>query len=173
MDEVEYRDIAGFPGYRVGSDGSVWSSRIKGWRQLRPRNNGARRRLRKGYYQSVMLNRDRKPHNRLIHVLILESFVGPRPCGGECRHLDGDPTNNALSNLCWGTRGENIDDMRAHGSFVVGSARPLAKLNEEEAAAVRCLYRRGVTVSHMAMIFCVSGTTIHQVLTGRCWSHAK
>jgi hypothetical protein len=28
--EIEYRPIAGFPGYRVGSDGSVWSSKRSG-----------------------------------------------------------------------------------------------------------------------------------------------
>jgi hypothetical protein len=24
-DPIEYRDVVGFPGYRVGNDGSVWS----------------------------------------------------------------------------------------------------------------------------------------------------
>lgn len=26
---VEYRDIKGFPGYRVGSDGSVWTTLVR------------------------------------------------------------------------------------------------------------------------------------------------
>src|SRR5262245_45789478 len=30
---IEYRAIAGFPGYRVGSDGSVWSQRARNGRR--------------------------------------------------------------------------------------------------------------------------------------------
>lgn len=29
-------------------------------------------------------------------------------------HLDGDPTNNHLDNLRWGTHQENVDDMTRH-----------------------------------------------------------
>lgn len=51
-----------------------------------------------------------------IHVLVLEAFVGLRPDGMHGCHNDGDPTNNALSNLRWGTRSENMLDKRKHGT---------------------------------------------------------
>lgn len=53
---------------------------------------------------------------RLVHHLVLEAFVGPRPMGMETRHLDGDATNNDISNIRWGTRGENNLDRVAHGT---------------------------------------------------------
>lgn len=50
-----------------------------------------------------------------VHVVVLESFVGPCPPGMETRHLDDDPSNNRLTNLCWGTRGENVRDRVRNG----------------------------------------------------------
>lgn len=51
--------------------------------------------------------------SRTIHSLVMEAFVGPRPEDLETRHLDGDPSNNALDNLCYGTRRENrLDEVR-------------------------------------------------------------
>lgn len=50
-----------------------------------------------------------------VHVVMLESFVGSCPEGMESRHLDDDPSNNRLSNLCWGTRGQNMRDRVFNG----------------------------------------------------------
>jgi len=51
-----------------------------------------------------------------IHKLVLSVFVGPRPKGKETRHLDGDKTNNKLSNLCYGTKKQNEKDRIKHGT---------------------------------------------------------
>ena len=51
-----------------------------------------------------------------IHRLVLEAFAGPRQAGMECRHLDGNPLNNRLENLCWGTKLENEADKVRHGT---------------------------------------------------------
>jgi len=51
-----------------------------------------------------------------VHRLVLEAFVSPRPEGKECRHLDGNPANNKLENLTWGTKLENEADKFLHGT---------------------------------------------------------
>lgn len=51
-----------------------------------------------------------------IHRLVLESFVGPCPPGMECRHLNGNPSDNRLINLAWGTKEENAHDKVLHGT---------------------------------------------------------
>lgn len=53
-----------------------------------------------------------------VHSLILEAFEGPRPEGLVTRHIDGDKTNNRLSNLKRGTSQENIADAIGHGTHV-------------------------------------------------------
>lgn len=51
--------------------------------------------------------------NRPVHQLVLEAFVGLRSEGLETRHLNGDPSDNRLSNICWGTGSENqLDNVR-------------------------------------------------------------
>lgn len=44
-----------------------------------------------------------------VHRLVCWAFHGPRPSASHCvDHLDGDPFNNAASNLRWVTRAENV-----------------------------------------------------------------
>jgi hypothetical protein len=64
----------------------------------------------------VSLSQSSGPRRRrYTHGLVLETFVGPRPVGQECLHDDGDPLNNHLSNLRWGTHAENMADRVRHG----------------------------------------------------------
>lgn len=56
-----------------------------------------------------------KYHHAWVHRLVLETFAGPCPDGMECRHLNGNPKDNRLENLAWGTPSENSADTKAHG----------------------------------------------------------
>ena len=49
------------------------------------------------------------------HHLVLNAFVGPCPKGLQTRHLNGNPADNCVSNLVWGTAAENSKDMSRHG----------------------------------------------------------
>lgn len=52
-----------------------------------------------------------------IHYLVARTFIGPRPDGmPHIRHLDGNPRNNCLSNLKYGTSSENHFDAVRHGT---------------------------------------------------------
>jgi hypothetical protein len=64
----------------------------------------------------VNLKTQQRKRSVAVHALVLEAFVGKRPEGQECLHGDGDPSNNKLENLRWGTRTENILDMVRHGT---------------------------------------------------------
>lgn len=61
----------------------------------------------RGYMQASI---KRKTKN--IHVLVAETFIGPRPLGYHVCHLDGDKTNNKLSNLRYDTPKANWEDFR-------------------------------------------------------------
>ena len=51
-----------------------------------------------------------------VHHLVLTAFDGPRPAGmTHIRHLNGNPADNRLTNLAYGTPSENGRDMVAHG----------------------------------------------------------
>ncbi len=53
---------------------------------------------------------------RQVHQLVLEAFVGPKPEGMLTCHGDGNPQNNHLSNLRWGTQTDNMRDAIQHGT---------------------------------------------------------
>jgi hypothetical protein len=68
-----------------------------------------------GGHLSVALGRG---NSQCVHKLVLLTFVGVAPDKHECRHLNGDPADNRLENLCWGTRSENIKDAVRHGTWM-------------------------------------------------------
>lgn len=108
MNEVEeWRDIPGFEGhYQVSDRGRVRNSR------------GRVRKLQDAWgagHLRVNLKVSGKETACYVHRLVLLAFEGPCPEGQQVRHLDGDPTNNSLANLKYGTPKENSEDTIRHG----------------------------------------------------------
>jgi hypothetical protein len=172
---VEYRAVVDFPGYRVGNDGSVWtcwrtcrsgSAMTSNWKRLK-----ALIHKRRGYLY-VNLSRDGGYKSNRIHRLVLRAFVGPCPDGMECRHLDGDPKNNLLTNLAWGTQKENREDCAAHEHYQKGEKHSQAKLTAEQVLDVRRRYAAGgVFLRELAEELGVSLTGIHAIIQRRNWTH--
>lgn len=69
-----------------------------------------------GYHTVELTNSDGRRRTQRVHRLVTRAFLGPRPVDREVRHLDGVKTNNALTNLAYGTRSENERDKVAHGT---------------------------------------------------------
>ena len=107
-----FKEIPDFPGYCINNVGEVWSKPRK-WR-VRPKF--LKPAIDKDGYLRVRLYRNTKPYVRGIHQCVLETFVGPCPTNFVCRHLNGNPRDNTLNNLTWGTRSENNKDAFKHGT---------------------------------------------------------
>ena len=60
-----------------------------------------------------------KNNSRLVHQLVLEAFVGPRPKGYDTLHLNHIANDNRLENLRYGTRSENVRMDYAAGTRTV------------------------------------------------------
>jgi DNA-directed RNA polymerase specialized sigma24 family protein len=121
-------------------------------------------------YRTVNLSDGVRKRRRYVHRLVLEAFVGRRPEGMVCCHNDGDPTNNRLDNLRWGTYRENEHDKLRHGTWLVGS-QINAKLTEEEVQEIRKLKVEGMTFTELAHRFGVSSPNIHAIVNRRSWRH--
>lgn len=124
---TEWRDIPGYEGwYQVSANGQVRSldriviHRFKDGRIRKANHRGCilvGSRAHSGGYPLVHLHRDGRRVGEVVHRLVLKAFVGPAPQAGmEGCHRDGDPMNNDISNLYWGTRKENVQDMARHGT---------------------------------------------------------
>lgn len=99
-----------WPGYFVSDLGRVVSMK----NPRRPRIKAVQVTGRDG--REVVFLHDGRQHSVPVHRLVGEAFLGPLPDGMETRHLDGNPTNNRLVNLRYGTHLENEEDKRQHGT---------------------------------------------------------
>lgn len=180
---IEYRDVPEIPGYRIGSDGSVWSRRAhktygnKGgnvscmsdaWHQVKPRQTDVYG------YLSVSVKLEGKRITRRVHRLVLCAFVGSPPSPeSHCRHLDGNPRNNRVENLVWGTGIENAKDKVLHGTQPYGEAVHTARLTQKQVRVIRELRRRHPGYSGMVAFLArwmgVSQGAITDICTGRTW----
>ncbi len=115
--EVEYRPVPGYEGYRVGSDGSVWSRRRLRGKSIRDECGDMWHRMSPSFahgYARLQFHRYGRGRAYFVHDLVLTAFIGPRPLGQQSRHLDGDRANNRIENLAWGTAKENAEDKKRH-----------------------------------------------------------
>lgn len=169
---VRYKLVPGFPAYRVGTDGSVWSRAGLGCKpSLRPRWQPLKTNLTTRGYPYVNLGKG-KP--RAVHVLVLTAFRGQKPTGFEARHLNGIKTDCRLRNLKWGTPQENAEDRIRHGTAngakhpVQGVNHPNAKLNEN---IVRQIRGSNEPQKQLAARYGVAPSLVWAVRAGRVWRH--
>lgn len=116
--EEEWRWVPGYEGaYEVSDQG-----RVRSYKRVGPPYGVAdepQRVLetspRRGY-PSVQLARNGDSRSVTVHKLVLLAFVGEPPEGYEGSHINGDQTDNRLSNLAWETRSENHRRKADHGT---------------------------------------------------------
>lgn len=159
----EWRDVPDFPGYQVSNLG-----------QVKGRRGSILRGVESGRHHScrpllVTLGHRKKV---FVHHLVLVAFGFPRPDGMVCRHLNGNPQDNRLENLQWGTMSENQQDRFLHGTDSSGSKSPNAKLDDVWVTCIRTLHRYGWSDGEIAALSPVSTETIRRARVGVSWRNA-
>ena len=136
----QWKDIPGYEGrYQASTLGRIRSVNRVVFSRNRYTGAPFERRLkgqllRPGAYSktghlSVVLGH--KAHGSPVHQLVLKTFVGEPPPGTEVLHSNGDPTDNRLSNLRYGTRRETYlmctSKAKAGGSYRLMTCRRYEK----------------------------------------------
>lgn len=124
----------------------------------------------KGYLNVSLYVMGNGTYYRKVHRLVLEAFVGKRPAGHECRHLDGDNANNRRKNLLWGTRWDNAADIEKHGTRPRGETHPAAILTEK---LVRDIRKSKKANRFWADALGVHIATIRMARNGQNWGYIK
>ena len=73
--------------------------------------------------------------------------------------FDGNHQNNALTNICWGTKKENNDDKITHGTVARGSRVNTCVLNEAQVCTIFEKAHSGTPHKQLAAEFGVSVQT--------------
>jgi HNH endonuclease/NUMOD4 motif len=127
-------------------------------------------------YLRVWLYANCKRQEFLVHKLVAEAFLGPRPKGKEINHKNGIKTDNRAENLEYVTRGENVRHAFRLGLYSQepphyrGEDHPRHRITEKRVNLIRSLWP---TVSQRALArrFGVSQRTVLDILKWRTWTH--
>lgn len=168
-DEEGWKRIPGFSNYRVNELGDVQSCKRSlnyvDWFTLKQRSDA------QGYRMLSLTSEEGRLWQPLVHRLVLLAFVGEYPAGQETRHLDGDRSNNTLSNLRYGTPAENTLDKFRHGTVrrgdelpIVQRFRRIAETHGDTIRSLYCKHKHGVSASALAKQFHTSVTGIQRII---------
>lgn len=160
--DTHWRMIPDYPGYEVTESGEVRS-----WLKSGPGSAGNYReepivktaKPDKDGYLRVSIKVAPGKYRRIgVHRLVAKAFLpDTRFEGGLVLHNDGNPANNHVSNLRWGTQAENMADRGIHGTFTNAHSPETIK-------EIRRLYKMGFEQREIARVFKTSQSYIHDVV---------
>jgi hypothetical protein len=172
-DEELWRACSSAPDYEVSSLGRVrrvrGSGRIKVGRPL-SQHYDAKECAFVNIFSADRIKRIK------VHTLVCRAFHGEPPASKrDVIHKDGCRRNNQYKNLAWGSRKDNIQNIRKYKPLVTKSGRrgECARLSDEAIATIRRTPRRTGLIEELAEKFQVSRNliaTLRCKTTGR-WPH--
>lgn len=167
-----WKDVIGFEGiYQVSNMGQIKSLErydrrgFKKWptRILKPAKT------RYGYHQ-ILLCKNGQRFKRYVHHIVTEAFIGERPAGKQCNHINGIKTDNSIDNLEYCTASEN----HYHSYQVLGKKAARGndsghnKLVESQVIFIRTTHLTG---KELAKMFNVSRAVISNIRNYKIWKH--
>jgi hypothetical protein len=167
MDAENWKQLPGFEAYEVSDHGNV--RRISPGKGTRPMRQ-LRPCLDHGGRMVFNARKDGKVKQWKVHRAVMQAFCGDCPEGMEVAHLDGDQTNNRLTNLAYATPVENNSHKVGHGTQPKGVQIWCSKLTEDQVLEIRARSPQ-ISYAKLATEYGVSLMTIAQVITRKTWKH--
>lgn len=165
MTNIEWKFIPGFnERYSASTRGEIRSHLTGKILVAFPDNYG---------YRSVSLRKQPSwpTEKSKVCVLVLETFVGPRPVEQVACHGPRGINCDYLDNLSWGTVKENAEDRIRDGTAPVGEQHPGAKFTEDDVLTMRRAHKAGATTLELAKKYECTRQAVHAIVIGKLWSH--
>ena len=173
MGEV-WKPIPGYEDYAVSNMGRVRSSKqLKRYGYpvlIKPVAS-------KGYHRVSLMEpskRNGKSWYKLhfIHTLVLITFVRAAREGEQALHGNGNPQDNRLTNLRWGSAWENSQDKVKHGTMVKGTQHHATYLSEEQVVAIwKEVRTTPKTYTQIARDFGTTKHVVSRISRRQTWQH--
>ena len=140
--------------YEITRDGKVIN--IHTGKEVKPQKNGT------GYYRVAIGKK-----LMFVHRLVAQKYI-PNPENKPfVNHIDGNRTNNNVSNLEWVTEKENAQHAVRTGLQPIEENSKVAKLTREQVAFIKS--HPEMERNKLAEMFNISAHTISDIRTGRTW----
>lgn len=140
MAKERWRPIDDYPSYRVSDQGRVQNQ--KTGRILKDADDG-------NGYRMVVLCSDGKCRSTKVHKLVATAFIPDHASGLEINHIDGDKSNNAVSNLEWVDRSKNMTHAISKGLWDTRRPVRVIETGEVYASELECAKAIGGNVAHV------------------------
>jgi hypothetical protein len=168
--DEEWRTIPYAIEYEVSSLGrvrrTVARERCQAGRVIKTSLAGPRR----NYVYVGFVHNDGVRRTKGMHVVMLESFIGPKPAGHEGAHRDGNSRRNYIDNLAWKTPKENAADRALHGTQTRGEKYGAGKLDANKVRLIRSFVG---SQRETAKTFGISQSMVTKIKNGKAWAHVR
>lgn len=155
-----------YSGYIIFSDGRVYSTKSMKFLKEEIDSHG---------YHRVKITFDGRKDNRLVsvHRLVASAFISNPENKPDVNHIDGNKSNNNVSNLEWCTKSENIQHAINHGLKLptYGENHGMTKYTEEQIIEICKLLESGVyTIKDIIEMTGVSYNCISHIIRRNTWT---
>jgi len=125
-----------------------------------------------GYYDTTISNGAYSNKSYPLHRLLAYYFIlNPMPdVTTDINHIDGNKSNNELSNLEWVTHKENMTHSVDNNLKTYSSGKKGSHLNEEIVSEIKKMLYQGHTHSQIAKQFNTTRPCITQIASGNRWA---
>jgi hypothetical protein len=161
MKNLEY---IGFNKYSITQAGEVFSHNIH--RNLKQKTN-------KYGYKTVILQENGYRKDFTVHRLVALAFI-PNPDNRPCvNHIDGDKSNNCVSNLEWVTEKENAYHAVHILGKGIGETHGMANLTEKDVHEICKYMEDGYRNDELCEMFNLKRANISKIRNGLIWTHVS
>lgn len=152
-----WRKVYGFDDYLCNEQGEIYSLK---------RNRILKGRSMKGY-RRVVLMKDGKTIDALVHRLIAQTFIPNPENKPEVNHKDGNKKNNSVFNLEWCTHKENV-----HHAMKTGLKND-RKVSDEKLKEIRRLISEGKRNTEIEKITGIPRKTVSNIRIGKYYKEKE
>jgi hypothetical protein len=138
-------------------------------------NNLSQKTKSNGYKEVNLYVGGNKNKMTYVHRAVYSAFNGCISEGFQINHIDGDKSNNKLSNLELVSASENMRHAFHNKLSTVpvmnGESHPMSKLSSSQVACMREEYFVKRNITELSIKFNVSKSTVVRIVSNKSWVH--